>query len=332
MKKPVRIIVTVLVSIVTLFVMLYAVLWIINGAMYGENRYFREYVCDVPEVNSGYAPQGISYAKAADGKEYYLHTGYDNADRTVLYVTEGNSPRRVYLNGEDGTDLIGHAGGIACTKDYVYIANGKHLHVYSLAAILAASGDTHAELIKSIPVDNNAAYVFSNDTHLYVGEFYRAGNYETDETHHYTTPNGDGNTAIVSCYTLDNDGLVNSTYPEYCISITGLVQGFATKNGVYILSRSYGLANSSLEYYSEPKDSGKTIATKFADETIEPKNVPLYYLDSSNLTRKLTLPSFSEDLTICGDRVVVTNESAANKYIVGKLFGGWKVYSYPIVF
>lgn len=332
MKKVGRIILTVLGAIVALILLLYGVLWIVRSAMYSESMKLRQYVCDVPEVNSGYAPQGITYAKTADGKDVFLMTGYDGNDKTVLYVSENNVPRRVRVLDKYGNDLSGHAGGIACTKDYVYIANGGYLHVYSLYEIVNAT-DAPVELKLDIPVCTNAAFVFSDDNSLYVGEFYRPGNYETDPSHHYTTPNGDENKAIVACYDLNLLGLVSGIYPKYCISVTGLVQGFAVKDGVYMLSRSWGLSNSSLEYYSEIKSSGTTIKISATDNPLGiGVDIPLYYLDSSNLTKTVTLPAFSEDLTIFNDRVVVTNESACNKYFVGKLFGGWKVYSYPITF
>ena len=184
-------------------------------------------------------------------------------------------------------------------------------------------------------VDNNAAYCYSDGTYLYVGEFYRAGNYETDKSHYYTTPHGDANKAIVSAYKLDSDGLMApqgvQPYPEYSISVTGLVQGFATENGTFVLSRSYGLANSALEYHSAPKESGKTITVQFKkNPDAEKKEIPLYYLDTTTLYKSLTLPSFSEDVTIVDGRVAVTNEASANKYFVGKLFGAHKVYSYPL--
>ena len=42
------------------------------------------------------------------------------------------------------------------------------------------------------------------------------------------------------------------------------------------------------------------------------------------------MPAFSEGLDIVGDRVIISFESACNKYIVGKLFFANKVVSYPI--
>ncbi|MCH5161066.1 MAG: hypothetical protein J1G04_03450 [Clostridiales bacterium] len=328
-KKALIITGIVLGSIVVLFLLLYAVLAIIGGVAYKECRKLREYVCTIPEIGSGYAPQGIGYSEEQD---LYIMTGYDKNDSTVMYLVKNNAPTRVYLADKDGNELKGHAGGVTCTKDYVYVANGHKLDVYSLNELINANG-SRVSALSHIPVDNTAAFCFSDDSNIYVGEFYRPGNYETDSAHHYTTPNGDDNKAIVSCYPLDGDGAIGAAYPEYAISVTGLVQGFAVKDGRYMLSRSYGLKNSKLEYYSGYKDDGATVTISFElDPELGEKQIPLYYLDSTNLVKSLTLPAFSEDLTIKGDRVVVTNESACNKYVVGKLFGANKVYSFPIKF
>lgn len=316
-----------------LFLLLYAVLAIIGCAMYGEYRKDREYVCVIPELNSGFAPQGVTYSEERD---LYILTGYDNDNVSVLYIVKDKEYRKVDLVNAEGSPLKGHAGGVTCTKDRVYIANGSYLHVFSLAALeKAGKGDTVA-VEQSIAVDNNAAFCFSTSGQLFVGEFYRAGNYETDTAHYFTTPNGEENKAIISCYRLDETGLLahfdsDQPYPDYCISVTGLVQGFAMTNETFMLSRSYGLVNSALEYHTAPKDSGQKITVKFkGNANAEAREVPLKYLDGTTLTKSLTMPAFSEDITIVGDRVVVTNEASANKYIVGKLFGANKVYSLPI--
>lgn len=324
-KKSLIITGIVLSSIVGLFLLLYFILFLIGVGSYGEARDVRKYVCTIPEINSGWAPQGITYT----GEDYIL-TGYDGDDSTVLYIVNGSKFKRVKLSGENGKTLKGHAGGVTCTKNYVYIANDNVLHVFALDELKAADSKTTVKIKAVIPVDNRAAYCYSDEHSLYVGEFYRAGNYETEKSHYYKN-----NKAIVSCYPLDGDGLLvnaeNQPYPDYCISVTGLVQGFATDGETFILSRSYGLKNSELEYHAAPKTDGDVISVKFkSNPNAESKEVPIYYLNSDTKTKTLILPAFSEDITIVKDRVVVTNEASANKYFVGKLFGANKVYSYPI--
>lgn len=329
-KKTLIIIGIVIGSIIGLFLLLYFIMFLIGLGKYGEARGVRKYVCEVPEINSGWAPQGIAYT----GEEY-IQTGYDGDNNVVLYIGKNESFKRVVVTDEGGKTAKGHAGGVACTKNNVYIANDYAVLRIELDKLKAAKSSGKVAVAQVIPVDNRAAYCFSDDNYLYVGEFYRAGNYETEKSHYYTTPEKEDNKAIVSCYSLDDQGMICADgaqpYPEYCISVTGLVQGFAVKDGTYMLSRSYGLVDSKLEYHTAPINTEAKITVSFKkNEAALKKEVPLFYLGGKTLYRTLTLPSFSEDITIVDNRVVVTNEASANKYIVGKLFGADKVYSYPI--
>ena len=330
LKKTLIITGIVLGSIVGLFLLLYFILFLIGCGKYGDVRDIRKYVCTVPDIGSGWAPQGIAYTG-----EQYIQTGYDGDNNVVMYIVNGDNYKQVLPVDENGKAVKGHAGGVACTKNNVYVANDNTVLRFDLSDIKSAAAKGKVRVKQTIPVDNRAAYCHSDDNYLYVGEFYRKGNYETDKSHHYTTPNKQNNKAIVSCYRLDESGMVtvgnDQPYPEYCISVTGLVQGFALSGETCILSRSYGLVDSELQYHTLPKDGGAKITVSFQkNENAPKKEVPLYYLDGTTKFKTLTLPSFSEDVTIKGDKVIVTNESAANKYFVGKLFAANKVYAYPI--
>lgn len=330
-KKSLIIVGGILGGFVALFLLLYAVLAIIGCAMYVEYREIRKTECVIAGLSTGLAPQGITYSAE---RELFIQTGYDGDGYSVMYLVHGDEAREVELLNDKGERLKGHAGGVTVSHDCVYVANGSYLYKYSLAALENANGGVRFE--HAYPVDNNAAYCYNDDNYMYVGEFYREQNYKTDASHHYTTPSGEENKAIVSVYALDADGLLvceadGQPYPEYRISITGLVQGFAVSDGVIMLSRSYGLVNSAIEYHNAPKSAGKDVEVTFKkNENAEKRSVPLYYLDSTTLFKSLVAPSFTEDLTVKDGRLVVTNEASANKYFVGKLFGANKVYSLPI--
>ena len=122
---------------------------------------------------------------------------------------------------------------------------------------------------------DDSRYTGTTYDRLYVGEFYRKGNYETNETHRLVTPNGYKNTAFMYEYNVDTSsenpyGLTklvsnvkdDSTMTEEnnvpkiqkIYSLPEKVQGIAfsgrtgysTNDGVLVLSQSYGLANSHL--------------------------------------------------------------------------------------
>lgn len=312
--------------LVSLFLLLYFTLFIIGAAQYGEARDLRKYVCTIPEINSGFAPQGVT--NTADGE--YILTGYGKDNVSLLYIVSDKGYRKVSLSDGEGGVLKGHAGGVACKGNNVFIANDYKLVQFDLTEL--KTSDAAVAPKRVVPVDNRAAYCSIDGDMLYVGEFFREQNYKTDPAHHFTAPSGETNKAIVSCYKLDGDELAHGQpYPEYCISVTSLVQGFAAHDGVAVLSRSYGLKNSKLEYHTLPTEAqGEVTVTFKHNDKAEQKTVPLYFLDTDTNFRTLTLPAFSEDITIVDDRVVVTNEASANSYIVGKFFAANKVYSYPM--
>ena len=237
---------------------------------------------------------------------------------------KGSDHRKLLPLDTSGELGKGHGGGVTATDKYVYIAGDNALLRYDLATVLAAKPGDRIPCLEEIKVENAASFCFADGDKLYVGEFYRAGNYETDKSHAYTTPEGEENRAIVSCYTILETGSLQSQ-PDLRISIPGLVQGFAVHDGVVAISRSWGLNSSSLEFYRGWLETDVAVtASEMSSDA-----VPLYYIGQKNLIRKMDIPAFSEDLTVKGDRVVINFESACNKYIIGKLFFATDAGSYP---
>ena len=307
-------------KIVLIIVLVLLVLWgVANLAkfiIYPDYMQQRQNVCSLPDLNNGFIPQGITYDAERNS---YIMSGY-MGDGVALYVVTDSGYKEVKLLTADGKPFEGHGGGVTAVGKYVYVADGGCLTAFNIADIRA---NETATAVKEIKVDNSASYVSSDENYVYVGEFYRAGNYETEESHYFTTPEGEENKAIVSAYKVEADGEINAATPEFSVSLPSLVQGFAMKDGVAILSRSWGLSSSKIEFYGEIENSGKTISASG-------KEVPLYYVGSKNLIKSVDAPFFSEDITVVGDRVVINFESATNKYIIGKLFFATHATSYPI--
>lgn len=307
-------------KIVLIIVLVLLVLWgvanLAKFVIYPDYMQQRQNVCSIPDLNNGFIPQGITYDSESNS---YIMSGY-MGDGVALYVVTDSDYKEVKLLTADGKPFEGHGGGVTAVGKYVYVADGGCLTAFNIADIRA---NETATAVKEIKVDNSASYVSSDENYVYVGEFYRAGNYETEESHYFTTPEGEENKAIVSAYKVEADGEINAATPEFSVSLPSLVQGFAMKDGVAILSRSWGLSSSKIEFYGELENSGKTISASG-------KEVPLYYVGSKNLIKSVDAPFFSEDITVVGDRVVINFESATNKYIIGKLFFATHATSYPI--
>lgn len=322
MKIPKKI-ASILLHFVFALLLLLLVVWV--GLLIAKVLVYRDYmaekenVCTIPDLNGGFVPQGLDHV---DG-ETYLFSGYHGKDMLSLYISENGVSKKILPVDQNGNALEGHGGGITSAKDFVYISSEEKLIVFSLSDLKQAKDGDKVACLGTFPVDTAASFCFATETHIYVGEYYKTEKYEIDLSHSYTTPAGDPHRALVSCYPLAEDGSIADVYPIYSISITSMVQGFAVKDDTFMLSRSWGLSSSKLEFYNGLKNSGTEI-------DISGKSVPLYYLDSSNLEKTATLPAFSEDLDVVGERVIVSFESACNKYIVGKLFWANQVISYPI--
>ena len=296
--------------------------------MYPDYYRQRETVSKIPGLNEGFVPQGLDYDAET---EIYIHSGY-NGDFIEIYLVKGDETKKLIPVDESGNREKGHAGGITRAGNYLYVCDNANegngrvglLRVYNFDEVLAAQDGAQVKAVQTIDVDTSSSFCFSDDSYIYVGEFYRPVNYETSESHYYTTPAGVENKAILSAYPLNSDGSVLGEYPEFSISIPAQVQGFATtKDGKIAVSTSWGLNPSHLEIHSGKKDSGTTIS-------VSGKEIPLYYIDSTTLERDIVMPAFSEGLAILDDKVVISFESACNKYIIGKLFFATKIVSFPM--
>ena len=277
----------------------------------------------VPDIWSGYVAQGYT---SVDGEDYRLACGYmANGKASRIYVLRDGESKYVEMKNADGSDYTGHTGGIAVFGKYVYVTATTGCDLFLLTDVLDGDGvATQADEIKTI---NDPAYCVVRDGMLYVGSFYRAGNYETPAEHRLTTPAGDENTAIISAYKLDPEtSKTTSDTPDYVYSTCGLVQGMAfTDDGRIILSTSYGLAKSHLYVYRI--DDATVNNTGFA---VGDKKIPLIYLDSGCLTEDIVAPPMAEEIIYDDGTVYIMNESASAKYHFGKLTSGTHVYGYKM--
>lgn len=337
---------------VAAFLAIFLITWFF-GATYKD---FKDFTAEfkIPGFDEGAAPQGITNYRAEyevtneDGstarkrQEYFFISSYMKEGPSRVYVVGKDTGYGGYveLKNEDGTDYLGHCGGIATNGNFLWISSDDTVYVakksskdyaniaYEIikkaAANVAADGAENAEnaengenaenaegaeaepaekpdntvkFTASFAANCNASFLYyfdadagetaspSSSDRLYVGEFYRRRNYETDKTHRVTTPNGDKNTGFayefnvatsttdsnktgLSClslsdgYKAENGGGVPKI--QRIFSIPKEIQGFArTKGGKLVLSQSYALKNSRLYYY----DWEKITATSTKDAT-----------------------------------------------------------------
>lgn len=274
----------------------------------------------IPGLNTAFVPQGFDYIERSDT---YLICGYMNDDSASrVYVRRGDDTHHVNLLYADGTPYRKHAGGICHNGEYLYIAGDDGVDVFSLHDVLEGRD---ARKLGKILTGHDMAYCSFYDGYLLAGNFYHEKTYETPAHHRITTPAGDANTALITVFKADDDAAfgINPT-PVAAFSTRGKVQGICfPSDEEIVLSTSYGVASSHLYRYRIDTLRATTIEVLGGE-------VPLYYLDSANLTDTITLPPMSEELVYRDGRIYVLCESACNKYFFGKFIRGYQVFAYNI--
>lgn len=284
----------------------------LGGLNVAKKSIYKEYysmesnVCENPGLSDGFVCQGIAVAEQAG---VFLVSGYmKDGSASRIYVTNVENQDYYVQLTKNGKDFTGHVGGIATTGENVYIANGGKIYTVALADVLAGQDGCKVEVGDGIEVNNEASFVYTDETYLYVGEFHDGGKY-TITGHENLTAEG-VHFAICTKYALSD-----LTTPLAVYSIRNKVQGICfMPDGKVVMSTSYGLTDTVYYVYneSEKTDSGKTF-----------DGAPLYYLDK--LAKEVKGPAMGEDLDYYDGKIITLTESASDKYIFGKFFFANKI-------
>ena len=269
----------------------------------------------IPGLDSGLSPQGL--CALPDGGPYaFAMSGYISGEPSRVYLIPADhvasdikQAEHFVTFTEGGKDVETHFGGVACSESYMYIASGKKVIRISLGKILAANNGAAVEIDDFFETDlRSNAYCYIFDGVLYVGEFYRPGNYETDPSHHMDV-GGTTNHALVYAYPMDEEktGGVADMVPSKVISVCDEVQGIALDGQAIYLSCSYGLPASRLKIYENRL--GAETAETF---TVGGKQVPLYQL--AERSADLTMPCMSEEICLKDGKLYILFESMSKQY------------------
>jgi len=181
-------------------------------------------------------PQGLGYD---EGSGEFLTTYYDAEGVTLLIQGKaGMDETSVELGGGDGHGAPTKGGGVATDGDYVYVADGGELYVYSRTEIDAAAGDGRPAVPEYVKDDIAAgSYVEVKDGKLYVGDF-------------NTPPDGpfEKYQGEPRLYQYDiHDGVVADDY-NYSVKTPYYVQDVAITDEGLLFSRSYSNKDHSPHY------------------------------------------------------------------------------------
>ena len=309
MRKRTKLILLIIAAVLLIIA---AVIVIIPAIQAGDFASRAEKVVQVPDLNSGFVPQGLEFLPESG---VYLVSGYLGETAQIKVVGQ-NESRNVSLYNANGSDFSSHAGGVCRSGDFVYISGEQSLYAFKLSDVLSGS----AALVGKFSTNNRASFCFADEKYVYVGEYAFGSFYTTAESHHIKTPAGDENNALVFAFLIDEkQPLGVKTEPEFAFSITGSAQGMEIVGNTAYLSLSDRINGSRLLFY----DISSAKIGQFGE-------IPLIYLDSSNLVGRQPMFPQSEGIVYVDGKMHILFESAANKYLIGRLFGADYIYSLAI--
>lgn len=276
----------------------------------------------IPGISNGFIPQDLDYMAAIDG---WLFSGYmtDGSPSPIMKRDHDGNIATIYVETPEGTPYEDHGSAITSTDEFSYLAcEGGYYVLDSYDVANAADGSTiHA--IQKVDLEFSPAFMNIQHDTLYAGVFYRPGNYETPEEQHITTPDGTQNYAIMYAYPADEETDFDfATHAAAAYSIPAQVQGMSlTDDGRFVFSTSYGLATSHLYVYDAPTYDGES--AYLADG----ENVALLHFDGTNLVEDIEAPPMTEGIDVFDGKIWISEESASNKYLFGKLYDAGCVYA-----
>ena len=301
MKKAGRIVLSVLVVMLALLMAVIGVLNLVKFALYRDYYAAETALCKNPGLSDGFVCQGIT---AADDSAQILISGYmKDGQASRIYVTDAENKSYYVTLHCDGEAYTGHAGGIAASGDFAYIANANKIYTFSLADVLNAKNGGSVNIGQGTKINNKASFLYADDEYLYVGSYMSPDRKPTAE-HIFETAEGT-HSAICSVYPI-----ADLSSPAKIYSIRDYVQGICfTPDGKIVLSTSHGLTSS--VYYIYDRDAAK-VSGQMLD------GAPVYYLEKTEA--EIKGPAMAEGLDYFDGKIITLTESASDKYIFGKLF------------
>ena len=296
------------------------------GDYYGAS----EKAFKIPEISDGYVPQGMCYDEFY---ESFILSGYmKDGSVSPLYLVdkEGNEHKKVTLLNPDGTDYVGHGGGVDVWQDNIYLTDSDNhaIYVYSLLELIDAEENAKLNCKGELPLKVSEedylepAFVTVTGNKLIIGEFYREESYPTPESHKITTKAGDYNQALAIEYNLDLAyPLGVDTTPVKAYSLPDQVQGLEVYEGKIYLSTSWGLSFSYIYEYDQTSLQEQTEKV-----TLLGNELTVYAMDTASLTNTYKIAPMSEEMAFVDGKLYVNCESASDKYIFGKFTGGKWIY------
>lgn len=270
----------------------------------------------IPGLHELVIPQGLAYS--AD-QGWLVMSGYRDKGVSVIAIMDsktGQLLKSLELYDAVGDPYTGHAGGVAITNGYVFVASGSKARYVSIDKIKQTEDGGQLTFDGQFKVNTNASFIAFEAGKLWVGEFAYVTSYPTDASHYITNRDGDEYRAWIEGFTVDaKTGLPaqlkksgDRLVPEQLLSIPNRIQGVSFWNGHWVLSDSYGRnTNSTMLFFNDPRGQAP-----HAKVTLNNKEIPLWFLDKAELKLNLDGPPMAEEVAIVDDSLYINYESASD--------------------
>ena len=302
------------IAAVILLSLLALVIW--NAVVFSGLSRFSEIAFDFPGAeDSAFDLQAIAWDERA---EIFFFSGYmkNKTACPVYLVSPGKETRRVSLLRANGSPLVTHAGGIAISGDYFYVADSvdECLVVFSRQEILSArDGDgvrSIGNFATAVSPDDGIkpSFITAADGKLYVGEYHLPllPVFSQRRNHHIGS-----SYAIMAAFSVDPSkplGLAEAPCEAYCLPEA--VQGAVFDNsGRIFLSRCVFLFPSAIDAW-QPSVSGQM--------TLMGNEVPVYTLTQ---TGGVAFVPLSEQIELVDGKLYVATEACA--YLPSWIYSMW---------
>lgn len=284
----------------------------------------------IPGLVQGHVPQGMSYY-ADNQREWILMAAYhytgDPSTLAIVDAKTGILEKYVNLKNPDGSIYTGHAGGVAVSRDHVWLSSGSRVYRMPIQTLIDTPDQGFAQFADSFGVVTNASFASYEDGILWVGEYSNPPSYTTSPLHQMQNRNGESHLSWIVGYELDliNDRLpsdatsfredgMDKFVPNYVLSIGDKIQGAAFNKGEVLLTYNHGRPYNSIVRYAMPNVSD--LSTEYKETSIGGVTVPVWLLDSVNKTGSIDVPTGAENMFIRHedgvDHLYVNFESGAN--------------------
>jgi len=285
----------------------------------------------IPGLMQPLVPQGMAYWEEKDLMIISNYMSDDSAGAlAILDMETGALEKALFLYNHDGTPHRGHLGGLAVSREHLWIASDTGIYYMALDKLISTEDLQKLYLPEIIVTETKGSFATFSDSVLWIGEFtLKNGRYPVSETHRIETPGGTEHRGWVGGYSLNDETdmidlekiISGKVYPDYILSIPDKIQGAVFFENKILLSESYGRKNySRLFIYDNP----------YADISNEIGERQLRFLDGNNKTGEITVPPMSEAVVLYKNDIAVLFESAADKYRDTALFPLDRIQFLPV--